>query len=102
MQDSDTTDDFIQVPVGVLRVTTEDRRSSNNSIAFILEGTTVMDEISPTSQALCLLFVLIYALHLDYPKVIKNTFEFIQKILLNLGKQKLSPKLQTLKNALLG
>ena len=60
-----------------------------------------MDEISTISQAFCLLFGLIYALHLDYPKGMKNTLEFIQKILLNLGQQKLSPKLQTLKNALM-
>ena len=101
-QDSDTTGDFTQVPVGVLRVITEDTPPSMNSIAIILEGNIVMDEISTISQAFCLLFGLIYALHLDYPKGMKNTFEFIQKILLNLGQQKLSPKLQTLKNALLG
>lgn len=73
-----------------------------NCVAIILEGNIVMDDISTTPQALCLLFGLIYALHLDYPKGMKNTFEFIQKILLNIGQQKLSPKLQSLKNALLG
>lgn len=102
MQDSDTSEDFTQVPVGVLRVMTEDTPPVINSIAIILEGNIVMDEIPTTCQALCLLFGLIYALHLDYPKGMKNTFAFIQKILLNLGQQKLSPKLQTLKNALSG
>ncbi|KAJ8286986.1 hypothetical protein GJAV_G00045690 [Gymnothorax javanicus] len=99
--DSDTASDFSQVPVGVLRVMTDDTPPELNSIAIILEGNIVMDEIPTTSQAVCLLFGLIYALHLDYPKGMKNTFEFIQKMLLNLGQQKLSPKLQTLKNALL-
>uniref|UniRef100_A0A4W6E2B0 Uncharacterized protein n=1 Tax=Lates calcarifer TaxID=8187 RepID=A0A4W6E2B0_LATCA len=78
------TSDFTQVPVGVLRIMTEDTPPSINSIAIILEGNIVMDEIPTTSQALCLLFGLIYALHLDYPKGMKNTFVLIQKILLNL------------------
>ncbi|XP_036004676.1 sterile alpha motif domain-containing protein 3-like [Fundulus heteroclitus] len=100
--DLDTDYDFTHVPVGILTVMTEDTPPEINTIAIILEGTIVMDEIPTTCQALCLMFGLIYALHLDYPKGMKNTFEFIQKILLNLGPQKLSPKLQTLKNALLG
>lgn len=99
MQDSDTADNFTQVPVGVLIVMTEDTPPEINSIAVILEG---KDEIPTTSQARCLLFGLIYALHLDYPKGMKSTFEFIQKILLNLGQQKHSPKLQTLKKCSFG
>ncbi|XP_054860019.1 uncharacterized protein LOC111562941 [Amphiprion ocellaris] len=100
--DSDTADDFTQVPVGVLNVMTSDMPPLINSVAIILEGNLVMDDIPTTSQSLCLLFGLIYALHLDYPKVMKNTFEFIQKILLNIGQQKLSPKLQTLKKCSFG
>ncbi|XP_041851571.1 uncharacterized protein zgc:171844 isoform X3 [Melanotaenia boesemani] len=91
-QDSDTVYDFTQVPVGVLRAMTEDTPPQMNSFAIILEGNIVMDEISTTSQALCLLFGLMYALHLDYPKGVKSTFEFIQKILLNLGTTKAQPK----------
>lgn len=55
-----------------------------------------MDEVPTTSLGLCLLFGLINALQLDYPKGMKNTFEFIQKVSVNLGQQKLSPKLQAL------
>ncbi|KAL2088071.1 hypothetical protein ACEWY4_016899 [Coilia grayii] len=71
------------------------------SIAVILEGNIVLDNLSTYPEAFCLLFGLMYALHLDYPKSMKYTFEFIQKILLNLGQNKLTPKLQTLKNALM-
>lgn len=101
MQDSDTAQEFSQVPVGILRVMTEDSPPVINTTEIILEGQIVMDEIPTMSLGLCLLFGLMYALHLDYPKCMKHTFEFIQKVLLTLGKQKLSPKLQTLKNALL-
>lgn len=90
MQDSDTAEDFTQV----LRVMSEDLPPVICSNSIILEGNIVMDDIPTTSEAICLLFGLIYALHLDYPKGMKKTFEFIQKMLLNLGQQKLSPKLQ--------
>lgn len=78
MQASDTAQDFSQVPVGILRVMAEDRPPVINSSAIILEGNLVMDEVPTTSLALCLLFGLMYALHLDYPKDMKNTFGFIQ------------------------
>ncbi|KAJ8346674.1 hypothetical protein SKAU_G00280750 [Synaphobranchus kaupii] len=47
---------------------TEDTPPKISSIAIILEGNLVLDEIPTHAQALCLLFGLIYALHLDYPK----------------------------------
>lgn len=52
-------------------------------------------------DAFLVMFGLIYALHLDYPKELTNTFEFTQKILLGLDAGKLSPKLQTLRNDLM-
>lgn len=73
----------------------------SSNIAIILEGTIVMDDIESHDQALCLVFGLIYALHLDYPKTLKNTFDFIQRVMLSLGVGNLRPKLQSLKNALL-
>lgn len=101
--------DYIQVPVGVLTVIPEVNQRPGpdvlhlqpSSIAIILEGTIVMDDIGSHDQALCLVFGLIYALHLDYPKTLKNTFEFIQRVMLTLGVGNLKPKFQSLKNALL-
>lgn len=60
-----------------------------------------MDDLPNLPEALCLLFGLSYALHLDYPKAMKNTFDFIQRVMLGLGENKLPPKLQSLKNLLL-
>ncbi|XP_063316987.1 uncharacterized protein LOC134616187 [Pelmatolapia mariae] len=51
-------------------------------------------------EAFLVMFGLIYALHLSYPKALTNTLEFTQKILLGLESGKLSPRLQTLKNDL--
>ena len=60
-----------------------------------------MDDLENHAQAFCLTFGLIYNLHLDYLRTIKNTFDFILRVMLNLGVGNLSPKLQSLKNALL-
>ncbi|XP_030576891.1 uncharacterized protein LOC115774024 [Archocentrus centrarchus] len=107
--DSDAMADFTQVPVGLLTVIPEVSQQPGpnalhlepSSIGIILEGTIVMDDIKSHDQAICLIFGLIYALHLDYPKCLKNTFEFIQRVMLSLGVGNLRPKLQSLKNALL-
>lgn len=67
----------------------------------IIEGTRVLDAIESLPEAFCLTFGLLYALHLDYPKKMRNTFEFVQKVMLNLGGESLRPKVQTFKNKLL-
>nr|XP_046235721.1 uncharacterized protein LOC124054096 [Scatophagus argus] len=83
--DSDTGED--QVPVGILTVIPEDDPNpaaslhlKPASIALILEGDIVLDDLSSYPEAFCLLFGLIYALHLDYPKSMRYSFEFIQKV----------------------
>lgn len=65
-----------------------------------LEGSVVMNAVGNLPEAFHLTFGLIHALHLEYPKKMRYTFEFVQKVMLNLGGEKLRPKLQTLKNAL--
>ncbi|XP_035855753.1 uncharacterized protein LOC116041408 isoform X2 [Sander lucioperca] len=106
--DSDSDEAWAQVSVGLLTIISEDEPLSPNhlhldpvSTAIILEGGIVMDNLQNLPQALCLLFGLSYALHLDYPKAMKNTFNFIQRVMLGLGENKLPSKLQTLKNLLL-
>lgn len=73
----------------------------NSHTAIILEGAIVMDNIENLPDAMWLLFGLIYALNLEYPPQLKNTFDFIQRVFLSLGHKSLKPKLQSLKNMLL-
>lgn len=109
LQDADNIADVTQVPVGVLTVIPEDGQQPGthalhlepSSIAIILEGNIVMNDIGARAQAFCVTFGLIYALNLDYPKRLRNTFDFFQRVMLNLGVGNLRPKLQSLKNALL-
>ncbi|KAI4896503.1 hypothetical protein NFI96_008246 [Prochilodus magdalenae] len=65
--------DFLDIPVGVLcfkdnEAQNQASTSLNPSRArIVLEGCLVMDELTNLPQAICLLFGLIYALHLEYP-----------------------------------
>lgn len=70
-------------------------------VCVVLEGEEVIT-LNNFPEAFLVLFGLIYALHLSYPKALSHTFEFIQKIILGLDDGKLSPRLQTLKNDLVG
>lgn len=106
--DCDTDETWAHVSIGLLTVFSEDEILIPNqlhlhprSTAIIVEGGIVMDDLQNLPEAVCLLFGLSYALHLDYPTAMKNTFGFIQKVLLGLGENKLPPKLQSLKNLLL-
>ena len=51
-------------------------------------------DVESLPQAMYIVFGLTYALHLNYPKYMKNTFDFFQQVLLNLGKTDLKPKLK--------
>ena len=58
---------------------------NTTSVDITLEGNVIMD-VENLPQAMCNIFGLTYALHLNYPKSMKNTFDFIQQVLLNLDK----------------
>ena len=70
-------------------------------VSVILEDQVVMTLRSWT-DALVVMFSLIYALNLSYPAQLSGFFEFIQVVLLNLDdtRKQLKPKLQALKNEL--
>ncbi|KAM7406777.1 hypothetical protein PAMA_002816 [Pampus argenteus] len=105
-RDSDDDDSFHDLDIGILLIErdgtelTSSQHLSPASLKIIIEGEVVMDNIQHLPKAMCILFGLAYALHLNYPKTMKLTFQFIQQVLLSLGHTVLKPKLQTLKNQL--
>ncbi|XP_041868462.1 uncharacterized protein LOC121657140 [Melanotaenia boesemani] len=105
---SNCSEAWAKVTVGLVTIINEDAPVSSDplhlnplSTGIILEGGTVMENLPNLPQALCLLFGLSYALHLEYPRAMRNTLIFIQRVMLRLGENKLPPRLQTLKNLLL-
>ncbi|CAL9687433.1 unnamed protein product [Knipowitschia caucasica] len=103
--DSDDNDSLCNIDIGILLVEPEGTVPNSShlnpaSLKIIIEEQVVMDKIEDLPKAMCLLFGLSYALHLNYPKSMKATFQFIQQVLLELGHNELKPKLQSLKNQL--
>uniref|UniRef100_A0A667ZMR4 PB1 domain-containing protein n=1 Tax=Myripristis murdjan TaxID=586833 RepID=A0A667ZMR4_9TELE len=91
------------VPVGLLLISaysTDATFFCPERIAVVLEGTMVID-LPTFADAFVMLFALIYALHLSYPKALANTFDFTQKVLMGLEDGKLKPRVLSLKNAIL-
>ncbi|XP_016328192.1 uncharacterized protein LOC107677697 isoform X2 [Sinocyclocheilus anshuiensis] len=70
-------------------------------VGVVIEGTEVLSSLRNAAVAVAMLFGLIYALNLSYPRELKSTFEVIQKVFFNLDGHRLSPKVQTLKNKML-
>lgn len=98
--------DIADTPVGLVMMVTENTAGpicfNVASRAIVVEDDLVMSDIPRFSDAFLLLFGLIYALHLDYPKKLINTFTFIQKVIMGLDDGKpLKPCLLGLKNDLL-
>lgn len=66
-------------------------------VSIILEGKEILQECGNTANACALLMGIIYAINLADPRALRYTFELFQKVLLELGGIKLSPKVQALK-----
>ncbi|XP_077951889.1 uncharacterized protein LOC120812058 isoform X3 [Gasterosteus aculeatus] len=83
--ESDDDDSFRDPDIGILlieregAVLTSSQHLSPASLEIIIEGEVVMDNIQDLPKAMCILFGLMYALHLNYPKTMKLTFQFIQQ-----------------------
>jgi len=89
------------IGIYVIRQPGEDVDQSPEDVGIIVEGVQVLSEIKDVTTACALLFGIIYDLNLSYPTDLKYTFEFIQKILMELETHRLSNKIQVLKNKLL-
>lgn len=70
-------------------------------IGIVVEGVQVLQDLKDVANACALLFGIMYCLNLSYPSDLKYTFEFLQKVLMELDVHRLSNKIQILKNKLL-
>ncbi|XP_057690566.1 uncharacterized protein LOC130914969 isoform X2 [Corythoichthys intestinalis] len=93
----DFTDKTIQVIVMHSNMAVEDP----SDVSIVIEGNQVMEGCGSRTKACVLLMGLIYALNLEYPKRLKNTFETFQKIFLELDRDNLPKKVDSLKKKLM-
>ncbi|XP_058478838.1 uncharacterized protein LOC131455305 [Solea solea] len=90
------------VPVGLLLSganATDALFFNPEKIDIVIEGNVVI-KFPTLAEAFVMLFSLMYAMHLSYPKYLANTFDFIQKVLMGLVDGMLKPRVLTLKNDL--
>lgn len=91
-----------QIDLGVYKVIHEGAKPDDSleDVGIIIERCTVLQDLGDVVTGCALLFGLIYCLNLSYPKPLRYTFEFFQKVLMGLEAKKLSNKIQVLKNKL--
>ncbi|XP_034085183.1 uncharacterized protein LOC117554779 [Gymnodraco acuticeps] len=66
-------------------------------VGIVIEGNIVMDNLGSVIVGFVMLLGLIYALDLSFPDNLKHTFEFMQKVVMNLDGHKLNGKIESLK-----
>ncbi|XP_060753791.1 uncharacterized protein LOC132864385 [Neoarius graeffei] len=93
------------VQIGILTVVEDDIATSDTDanvrcFALIIEEQIVLDDLPDLPTAIALLFGLIYALNMKYPKELKYMFETIQKVFMHLD-TKLPARAQSFRNKML-
>ena len=81
----------------VIRKEGADDEEKPEDVGVVIEGSELLSKLQSISFGWVMLFGLIYTLNLRYPQDLKFTFEFFQKVLMNLDGNRLSPKVQALK-----
>ncbi|KAK5863239.1 hypothetical protein PBY51_000285 [Eleginops maclovinus] len=65
-------------------------------IGIILEGQEVVNKLASVANAVAILLGFLYALNLEYPKTLKLTFEYIQKVFMELDPKGMATKVKKL------
>ncbi len=93
------------VDVGLLFMTGQpddgDMLADILDVAVILEDKIVIRQLKSVPNAFAILIGLLYSLNIDYPKVMKYSFEVIQKVVMDVGSATCSSKVLALKNKIL-
>lgn len=71
-----------------------------DDVKIVIDGIEVLKEVPTTATAVAMFFGLTYALNLKYQKYLQHTLEFVQKVLMQLGGKKMSPKVHRLSTQL--
>lgn len=74
----------------------EDPLQPRKDIKIVIKGTQVLNEVPSVATAVAMLFGLTYALNLN----LQYTLEFMQKVLMEFGGKKISPKVHRLSTQL--
>ncbi|KAI4798118.1 hypothetical protein KUCAC02_022283, partial [Chaenocephalus aceratus] len=73
-----------------------DAQAATKDIGMILEGQEVVNKLASVANAVAILLGFLYALNLEYPKTLKLTFEYIQKVFMELDPKGMATKVKKL------
>lgn len=65
----------------------------DGDVGVVIEGIKVLSNVGSVIMGFIMLYGLIYALDLSFPDNLKYTFEFFQKVIMNLDGHKLNAKM---------
>nr|XP_046263321.1 uncharacterized protein LOC124068860 isoform X2 [Scatophagus argus]XP_046263322.1 uncharacterized protein LOC124068860 isoform X2 [Scatophagus argus]XP_046269583.1 uncharacterized protein LOC124072313 isoform X3 [Scatophagus argus]XP_046269585.1 uncharacterized protein LOC124072313 isoform X3 [Scatophagus argus] len=88
--------DIATTVIGIYTIR-RDGHEEPEDVGVVIEGIKVLNNVGSVIMGFIMLFGLIYALDLAFPENLKYTFEFFQKIIMNLDGHKLNAKIQQLK-----
>ncbi|KAJ8357241.1 hypothetical protein SKAU_G00200350 [Synaphobranchus kaupii] len=97
---ADQAEQELQSTIMAIFIIRESLLHKPKDIGIVIDGVEVLNELPSVPAAMAMLFGLIYALNMEYPKGFKFTFEAIQKILMELGSNKMSTKINRLSSEL--
>ncbi|XP_035986263.1 uncharacterized protein LOC118559847 [Fundulus heteroclitus] len=69
-------------------------------VGIVIDGVEVLNELPSIAAGVVMLFGLCYALNIEYPQGFRFTFEALQKILMELGSNKMTSKIRKLSSEL--
>lgn len=98
--EAQATSEKLDMVVHVIQPEGAEPTDDPEDVHVIIEGVEVLQGMKDAAHGCALLLGLIYCLNLEYPSNLKYTFEFIQKVLMDMDGQKLSRKVQVLKGKL--
>ena len=71
-----------ETTIGIYVFKQRDASNKPDNIGIVLEGQVVLQEMDNIALAAAMLFGLIYALNLNYPRKLKYNFEVLQKLVM--------------------
>lgn len=95
MQENEV-EELEQTTMAIFITGKEDPLHPPKDIKIVIEGTEVLNELPSVATAFAMVFGIIFTLNLKYPKRLQFTFEFVQKVLMELDGKKMTPKVTRL------
>ena len=99
MQENEA-EELEQTTMAIFITGKEDPLHPPKDIKIVIEETEVLNELPSFATAFAMVFGLIYTLNIKYQKRLQFTFEFVQKVLMELDGKKMTPKVNRLSTQL--